>query len=276
MKINVLTRRPKEWGKTMLGHTKNSIWAYKGPISGKIQRVSDDPADVVPGSRMVIIASPNHVREDILERAAPHLSEDTMVGSVYGSGGFDLMGLSVLGESFTQKNITLFSLQYVPFLCKILKYGSEVNFIGPKSYMLAAAYPNENTLAVSETLGLLYSIPVVGLPNFLTLLLTPSNQIIHPGRVYGYFRDWDGKRTWAEGELPKVYEDMDDPSADEIQKLDDELQAIKKEIRFRWPQVDLSLVVPIKHRIETNYADQVSDRSSLQRVFATNKGYRYV
>ena len=100
VKINVLTRRPKEWGKSVVGQTKDSIWAYKGIISGKIQCVSDDPAEVVPGSRIVIIASPNHVREDILERAAPHLSEDTMVGSVYGSGGFDLMGLSVLGESF--------------------------------------------------------------------------------------------------------------------------------------------------------------------------------
>jgi len=51
------------------------------------------------------------------------------------------------------------------------------------------------------------------LPNFLTLTLTPSNQIIHPGRIYGVFKNWDGKTPYNEKDIPMFYENLDDFSA---------------------------------------------------------------
>ena len=59
------------------------------------------------------------------------------------------------------------------------------------------------------------------------MTLCPSNQIIHPGRVYGFFKDWDGKSTFEASKMPKLYEDLDDVSAHEIKVLDLEIQAIK-------------------------------------------------
>lgn len=109
------------------------------------------------------------------------------------------------------------------------------------------------------------------IPNFLCLTLTPSNQIIHPGRVYGFFKDWDGKTGYKT--LPRLYADLDDASADAIQSLDDEIQAIKKEIVRRYPQIDMRPLHPIKERISYNYKDSITDFSTLKSVFNTNDGY---
>jgi opine dehydrogenase len=54
----------------------------------------------------------------------------------------------------------------------------------------------------------LFSTPCRSVPNFLSLTLTPSNQIIHPGRVYGYFKDWDGKTGYDPKSLPKLYGEL--------------------------------------------------------------------
>jgi hypothetical protein len=48
------------------------------------------------------------------------------------------------------------------------------------------------------------------------LTLIPSNQIIHPGRVYGVFKNWDRKTPFKRGSLPLLYEELDDVSANQI------------------------------------------------------------
>ena len=72
------------------------------------------------------------------------------------------------------------------------------------------------------------------------MTLCPSNQIIHPGRVYGFFKDWDGKSTFEASKMPKLYEDLDDVSAHEIKVLDLEIQAIKTALMQKFPQLQLT------------------------------------
>lgn len=272
-KINVLCRRPADFSKTVVGTTERCIWSYKGQLKGDVQKVSDDPADVIPGSKMVIICSPVHVIPEFLARIKDHLDPDTIVGTVFGSGAFDLQAFYYLGNKVKDLDLTIFGLQFVPFLCKTTNYGKEVEIYGPKSYLCCAAYPSNRTDKVSNMISLLYATPTVPIPNFLCLTLTPSNQIIHPGRVYGYFRDWDGKKGFVKSELPKLYAELDDASADAIQSLDDEIQAIKTSIVKKWPQIDMTALHPIKQRISYNYKDSISDFSTLKSVFNTNDGY---
>ena len=76
--------------------------------------------------------------------------------------------------------------------------------------------------------------------------------------------------------MPLLYEGLDDESAAEIQCLDDEIQAIKHAILKEYPGIDLGQVLPIKERIQTMYKGQISDTSSLKRIFNTNIGYSRV
>ena len=53
--------------------------------------------------------------------------------------------------------------------------------------------------------------------------------------------------------MPKLYEDLDDESAHEIEALDAEIQEIKKALMARFPTLQLTQVLPIKQRICTMY-----------------------
>lgn len=175
-------------------------------------------------------------------------------------------------------DLTIFSLHYVPFICKVAEYGKSINIIGPKKCLYATSYPIEKVHYASNVLSQMYFLPCVPIPSFLNLTLCPSNQIIHPGRVTGFFNRFDEKanKILKKSEVPLLYEDLDDVCADEIQKLDDEIQAIKAAILKAHPDLNLDQVMPIKDRICTMYSNQISDRSSLKRIFNTNIGYSRV
>lgn len=94
--------------------------------------------------------------------------------------------------------------------------------------------------------------------------------------MYSFFKNWDGKTPFKKHEMPLLYEEIDEDSAREIQLLDDEIQMIKHALLSKYPEMDLSMVMPIKQRIEMMYKGQIKDTSSLQKVFATNQGYKKV
>ena len=112
-------------------------------MSGSINKVSKDAKDVVPGSQVIIICSPAHTKVDILKQIKPYLQPGAFVGTIFGQGGFDLQARYVLGDDVEKKNLSIFSLQYVPFLCKVVNYGKDVNIIGPKKHLYVTAYPVE-------------------------------------------------------------------------------------------------------------------------------------
>jgi hypothetical protein len=66
-RINILSRRPEVWGKEITAFTAKSHWESKGDLKGKINRVSANAADVIPGSHIIIICSPAHTKLEILE-----------------------------------------------------------------------------------------------------------------------------------------------------------------------------------------------------------------
>jgi opine dehydrogenase len=49
---------------------------------------------------------------------------------------------------------------------------------------------------------------------------------------------------------------------------------IKAALCQRFPQLDLSYVTPIGERIVSQYGEDVTDRSSLRRIFCSNTGYK--
>ena len=121
-------------------------------------------------------------------------------------------------------------------------------------------------------------MPCVPIPSFLNLTLCPSNQIIHPGRVTGFFEKFPEHcgKVLKKKDVPLLYEHLDQRSADEIQALDDEIQAIKKAILQAHPEVNLDQVMPMKERICSMYNGQVGDPTNLKTVFNTNTGYKHV
>lgn len=107
----------------------------------------------------------------------------------------------------------MWGLFNIPFICKSDEYGKSVRIIGPKDQLLAAVEPASRSQEVIKLIEMMWTIPTITIPNFITLTLTPSNQIIHPGRIFGVFEHWDGKTPYSAKSVPLFYEDMDEYSA---------------------------------------------------------------
>lgn len=71
-----------------------------------------------------------------------------------------------------------------------------------------------------------------------------------------------------------MYDNFDEFSAENLAAIDNELQQIKYALCQRFPQLDLSYVIPIGERIVMHYGEDVQDRSSLKQIFCSNIGYR--
>lgn len=275
--VNVLTRKPEKWGAEITIDTKGSSWEQKGTITGKLNCVSSKAATVIPQANVILVAAPANAHPDILKAIAPYVVSGQSIGALFAQGGFDWAAKKALGENLQSLDL-LFGLQNIPWICKATKYGHQAKIIGPKQHLYVACYPVDQKQRAAALMESLFDIPCRTVANFLNLTLTPSNQIIHPGRYFGIFHDWDGKRSYSKEELAQrrgltLYADMDAFSAEQMAMLDNELQQIKWALLQRFPALDLSDVLPLKERVIKHYGKDVADTSSLQAVFATNLGY---
>jgi opine dehydrogenase len=173
--INVLSRRPNVWSKQITGYTAKSAWESRGNIVGRINKVSDTAKDVIPECDILIITSPAHTKVEILKQIKPYLKKGAIIGTIFGQGGFDIQARSILGNDIEEKHLTVFSLQYVPFICKVVNYGRELNIIGPKRTLYATAHPVSRVHYVCNALTQCYFIPCIPISSFLNLTLCPSN-----------------------------------------------------------------------------------------------------
>lgn len=272
--VNVLTRQPDRWIHNVKVRANPLCrWGSMKPFETNIQLITDDPAAAVSNANVVMIAAPAHVHLPLLRKIAPHLKPGCVVGTLFGQGGFDWAVECALGASQTQLS-GIFGLQHVPWLARWDEYGKAVEIVGPKEFLCAAVSPPCARSMVQSLLQLLFDQRCKLLPNFLCLTLTPSNQIIHPARYYAIFKDWDGVRAYREDEIPwGLYTEFDAEAATYLGQLDAELQAIKNAVASKCPNLDLSTVMPIQERIIQQYGDDVKDRSNLQMVVSSNKGY---
>lgn len=281
----MFTRKPDKWLEGMKEAGGMTVHIRKNPenemlrvssesltkIIGKINKVSSDAKEVATDADIFILGGPSHANPQLLKGIAPYVKKGAFIGALYGQGAFDWAAKSILGDKF--KDVTVFALQHIPWICTTLQYGKECKMIGPKKFLQVATIPKSQGVAVSQLCEKLFDIPTKILPNFLCLTLVPSNQIIHPARYFGIFHDWDGKKVYDPTKIPLLYEGMDKFSADLMQDLSDELQSIKKAIELKYPKVDLSLVKDLGQRVVEQYGKDVMDTSSLQKIFMTNKGY---
>ncbi|RQM12639.1 hypothetical protein B5M09_003273 [Aphanomyces astaci] len=296
IRVHVLTRKPELWAEEIRITTKGSSWEDKGDIVGRLTMVTSSAKNAIPTADIIFVAAPANAHPAILEKIAPFLKPGSILGALFAQGGFDWAAKRALGSVALDSLHLLFGLQNIPWICKATSYGKEAKIIGPKKCLYVAAYPVERKDVAARVMEDLFDIPCATVANFLNLTLTPSNQIIHPARYFAIFRDWDGKKTYSHAELAArrgltlctnplilchvtlsydviVDADFDEFSAEQLSMLDNELQQVKLALLQRFPALDLSDVLPMDARVIKQYGDDVSDRSSLKAIFASNLGY---
>lgn len=209
--VRLLTRRPALWNKTVrveddLGNV------FETPLS----MVTDQVDQAVKGADVVLLCLPGYAITEELTRIRPFLGDNTMVGSIVCSTGF-------FDDAFQALNSKqpLFGFQRVPFVARIAEYGKKSYLWGYRDKVFMATDRMDETKATRlRTLcSLLFGTPVYPLENYMEVTLTNSNPILHTGRLYSMWREWDGQPFDTPGYF---YRDWTDDDSEIIIGMDKE------------------------------------------------------
>jgi hypothetical protein len=207
--VRLLTRKPEQWNRTIsveddLGNV------YASPLSV----VTNDAKQAVSDADIVLLCLPGFAISDELKTIKPFLSDNTIVGSVVCSTGFFFDAFKVLGKEWP-----LFGFQRVPFVARIAEYGKRSFIWGYRKEVFLATYHTDSlcTDRLRNFFCEVFGTPISLLDNYLEAALTNSNPILHTGRLYSMWKDWDGKpysrqtlfyKEWTE-EASRTIIDMD-------------------------------------------------------------------
>ncbi len=176
VELNLLSGHPGSWqdnisvidpnGKLFLGH---------------INKVSNNPQEVVPNQDIILVCLPGYLIKPCLEDINPFVGK-AIVGTVVSSTGFFFFAHEVLG-----KEAKLFGFQRVPFISRVVEYGKTANLLGYKSSLSVVIENVDDKESFARELGRLLLTPVILLNNYYEVALSNSNPILHTGRLYSMF-----------------------------------------------------------------------------------------
>jgi hypothetical protein len=223
---------------------------------GTPSKITNNPKLVVPECNIIIFALPANRHELYLQSMLPYLQPGTLIGSMPGEGGFDLCVRHILGKKLAQ-SCTLFTLETLPWACRIQTFGKVVHVLGTKKDIDICVFPGERCWEVRDLMQkmigprpTLHTCPTL---NFLGDSLMNPNAVAHPSILYGLLRSWDGKTPLDQP--PLFYQAVDDYTADTIEAVSSEILQIKAAIIQRYPSIDLKEVKPFSERFEEAYKD---------------------
>ncbi len=212
--VRMLTGHPDAWQSEI---TVEDLAGSR--CTGRLHTISDRAECTAGAADIVLLCVPGHLIRRELLRIAPCLKPGTRVGSIVSSTGFFIMAKRIFGTDYP-----LFGFQRVPFIARVGKYGSSAQLLGYKS-RLNMAFTDART--AEECVPLFESIlrtPVSPLHHILEAMLTNSNPILHPARLYGLFSEWRPGMTYER--IIPFYEAWDDRSSEVLIRCDEEFQRL--------------------------------------------------
>ena len=180
--VDILTNRPALWNKTFRINTPDGQ-----NITGRIGTASASPEELIPHADIVLFCLPAYLVEESVIRIKPYLRHETIVGTVFGSTGFFLFA-----HKHLHQDAKLFAFQRVPYISRVVEYGKEANLLGFRDELIMAAENIDDVKAFSSLIESLFRESVVLCDSFYEVTLSNSNPILHTGRLYTMWKDWDG------------------------------------------------------------------------------------
>lgn len=176
------TKRPDKWNRQI------EITDINGrKFNAEFKRISDNPTEVLSDCDLVLLCLPGFLIKETLSTIKPYLSTNTVVGSIVANTGFFIQAHKILPDT-TQ----LFGFQRTPFIARVNKYGHSASLLGYKKEAFVVLENIEDKSGFCQFLEQLFITPISLLDNFYEVTLSNSNPILHTGRLYSMWHDWDG------------------------------------------------------------------------------------
>lgn len=182
VQVSLLSGHPQLWHKTITVTDEE-----ERTFVGTPELISSNPADVIPTADIVLFCLPGYLIEQTLRNIRPYLQPHTCVGSIVSSTGFFFFAHEILPAE-----TPLFGFQRVPFIARVGEYGSSARLLGYKSSLAVACENFSNAESFRVCVEQLFHTPTSLLGSFYEAALTNSNPILHTGRLFTMWGQWDG------------------------------------------------------------------------------------
>lgn len=212
--VNLFTQKPELWS-DLIEVTDLNGKVYRG----KLNTISNQANEALEGCDIVFLCLPGFAIEKTLEAIKPFIG-NAAVGSIVCSTGFFFAAHKILGT-----NSKLFGFQRVPFIARTKEYGRSASLLGYKQQVAIAHENIDEIESFRRLVEKLWMTPTKLLSSHFEVSLTNSNPILHTGRLYSMWKDWNGEiydhnilfyKEWTE-EASQILIDMD---AEFMQLLD--------------------------------------------------------
>ncbi len=256
-RVNILTRRPQLWSHDFL-----TIDLQGKEYKAQLGVISDNPEKVIPSAKIILICLPGYAIRSELEKIAPYVQEDSIIGCAFGGSGFFLQLFSVLGPKAKG-----FALQRVPYTGRSKEYGHSATLKGYKPYLSVATANIEDPSKIVSIFEDWYSTPVRTLDHWLEVTLNNSNPLLHPCRMSVMFKDWTPEKVY--NRIPYMYNnDWDDESSKCWIDCDNELHQILSKL-----PVDANKVPSILEYYECGNVPELTAKMQSIEPFKTVKAH---
>jgi len=245
LSVRLYTTRPDRWNHRIDVCNVNNTIKY----SSDIDKISDNPNDVIYDADIIISTYPSHIFPSMLHKIKASIRSGTWLGFMPGSGGSEFYSKELI-----EKGCLLFGFQRVHGISRIKEYGKSVYDLGKKSELYIGTIPAKKAEEVCAVMEDILDMKCYPLPNYLNVTLTPSNPILHTSRIYTMFHDYKEGIYW-DREI-NFYEEWTDEASEVLIKCDEELQAMCKKING----LDLSGVVSLKKHYESETKEMMTNK----------------
>lgn len=216
---------------------------------GKISAATNDKELAFGNSDLIFITLPAFCMKNFANEIYSFIKENAYIGLIPGTGGGECAFYK-----FLDKGCTIFGLQRVPSVARLLEYGKAVKAVGYRNELHIATIPNLKINIIRDIIENIFDIKCTELPCYLNITLTPSNPILHTSRLYSLFKDYKADATYKE--IPLFYQDWNNETSEILLKCDEEVQKICKKLSM----FDLSYVKSLKIHYESDTPEALTKK----------------
>lgn len=180
--VDMLTNRPGQWNHEFVINKPDGT-----TLTGRLDRISDNPAELIPDADLVLFCLPAFMVEQTVLKIKPYLNPRTITGSVVGFTGF-----FIYCHKHLPKTSRLFAFQRVPYISRVVSYGQEANLLGFRDELIMATENIPEKELFRSQIERLFGEKTELTDTFYEVTLSNSNPILHTGRLYTMWKDWDG------------------------------------------------------------------------------------
>ena len=246
-KVIIYGSKPEKISKELTIIKENNEVIHRGIID----KATSNSAEAFENAELIFVIMPATMMKENARKIEPFAKPGMKICIVPGTGGGECAFRGCI-----EKGATVFGVQRVPSVARLVEYGKTVRAVGYRDEMFVAAIPNKETKVCCEIIESIVDIKTSPLPNYLNITLTPSNPILHTTRLKNLYSDWHEGVVYES--VPLFYEDWNIESSELLLKCDDEVQ----ELCRRLNQFDLSYVKSLRVHYESPTVEAMTRKIS--------------